>query len=104
MSGFTYPISGLAPATPPEPRRGEPVNPLVPVTLGPPIYPRAFADTPAHQSAARAPADLSVVPAETGVRLIYIFRDPESGETIRQYPTQSLVELGRAGARIDRQV
>jgi hypothetical protein len=56
--------------------------------------PRAFAETPSYQAAARAPASLSIIPADTGLRLIYVFRDPESGETIRQYPTRPMVALG----------
>jgi hypothetical protein len=77
-------------------RRAEPVKP---------VEPRSFADTPSHQAASRPPANLSIIPAETGQRLIYVFRDPVSGETIRQYPTQSAVALGvQAGNLIDRQV
>lgn len=66
-----------------------------------PVEQKPLAETPAYKVAARAPADLLIRPAESGQRLIYVFRDPESGEMIRQYPTEALIALGRL---IDRQV
>ena len=78
------------------------VKPAGPVK---PVEPASFADTPAHKAASRPPASLSIIPADAGQRLIYVFRDPVSGRPIRQYPTQSTIALGvAAGHLVDRQV
>jgi hypothetical protein len=66
--------------------------------------PKAFADTPAYQAAASPPADLEVRSAAFG-RLVYVFRDPENGRPIRQYPTEAMQTLAdRAGTLLDREV
>lgn len=70
-----------------------------------PVEPKTFSETPARQAVSRPPASLTIIPSETGQRLIYVFRDPESGEKIKQYPTQSAIALAiEAGHLVDREV
>lgn len=97
-SGNISPVAA-APQTGKSGRREERAAPPVHSETPPPT---PFGDTPAYQAAARQPADLAIIPAETGPKLIYVFRDPVSGETIRQYPTQSVIAM--AGGRVDTEI
>lgn len=97
-SGSVSPVAA-SPQTGKSGRREEPAPPPARSEAPPPT---PFGDTPAYQAAARQPADLAIIPAETGPKLIYVFRDPVTGETIRQYPTQSTIAA--AGERVDTEI
>lgn len=104
MVSSSSPVAAVKAAPPPRGTgRDEPPAPQP--KASPPVEPKPFAEMPSHQAAARAPADLSVIPAAAGSLLIYIFHDHESGERLRQYPTEAYIALGEiAGRLFDRQV